>query len=117
RPADLEELVRVLVALLPGVALLVSARSAASTVGGVQGAGDRGASARAVRASPSDIASAATAERSALSRRREPAAAALSLAVAPGGADDVVALAPSAGCSPLDVRGSNGTSADQRRDP
>jgi hypothetical protein len=49
-----------------------------------------------------------------LSRCCESAAAAGALAVVSGEADDAAALAPPSGCSPLDVRRSDGSSDDRR---
>jgi hypothetical protein len=58
RPVDLEELILGLVALLPGLPLHASARTASSPLGGVQGARDRCAPARALGPASTDTSTA-----------------------------------------------------------
>ena len=117
RPADSEELVLVLVVLLSGVPLPAPTRVASSSLGGVQGAGDRRAPARALGAAASGKATAAHDGRSRVARCSESAAAAAELAVVHGYASDTAALAPAARRPPLDVRRSVRSAADRRGDP
>ena len=111
RPADSEELVLVLVVLLSGVPLPASTRVASSSIGGVQGVGDRRAPARALGAAASGKATAAHDGRSRIARCSESAAATAELAVVHGYASDTAALASAARRPPMDVQQSQRAAA------